>query len=130
MTPEKTHLLFERHKHMFRGKNLSIRENLMPFGFECGDGWYILIDELCSEIERIIDNDEVLKEDFIVTQVKEKFGTLRFYCGPGSEAIYAVINLAESLSQHICESCGSPGRTNHTGWLRTLCPICKNRSEN
>ncbi|MEK7090164.1 MAG: hypothetical protein AAB930_01100, partial [Patescibacteria group bacterium] len=53
-----------------------LTESLMAFGFECGDGWFGLIKKLCEKLK-----DLDLK-DFRVTQVKEKFGGLRFYVGP------------------------------------------------
>jgi hypothetical protein len=56
-----------------------------------------------------------------VTQVKEKFGTLRFYYSGGDEYIEGLVSMAESMSAVTCEECGKPGRTNNNGWLRTLC---------
>ena len=56
-----------------------------------------------------------------VTQVKEKFGTLRFYYSGGDEYIDGLVSMAESMSACTCEECGKPGRTNSGGWLRTLC---------
>jgi len=61
---------------------------------------------------------------FAVQQVKEKFGTLRFYC-VGTEAIHRYIQLAERLSAITCEECGKPGTPNHSGWIRTLCEDCR-----
>lgn len=60
-----------------------------------------------------------------VQQVKEKFGTLRFYCG-GTEAIDKYIHMAERLSAITCESCGKPGKAYDSGWIRTLCDSCRN----
>jgi hypothetical protein len=59
---------------------------------------------------------------FSVSQVKEKFGTLRYYC-PGSDSIYRFVNLAESLSEVTCELCGKMGATTESihGWLSTVC---------
>lgn len=125
MTPINQKLLFDKHKYIFRGKDLSIQENLMPFGFECGDGWFVLIDELCTTIERAIEDNEALKSDFIVVQVKEKFGTLRFYTSPTYDVIHWLIDFAEGMSAKICEQCGNPGETGGHGWLRTLCKVCK-----
>jgi hypothetical protein len=59
-----------------------------------------------------------------VQQVKEKFGTLRFYCG-GTEAIHRYIHLAERLSSITCEDCGKPGTANDSGWIRTQCDDCR-----
>lgn len=56
-----------------------------------------------------------------VTQVKEKYGTLRFYYSGGDEYIDGLVAMAESMSAATCEECGKPGRTNNNGWLRTLC---------
>ena len=57
----------------------------------------------------------------VVTQVKEKFGTLRFYYDGGDEYIDGLVSLAESMSACTCETCGSPGKTVGGGWLTTLC---------
>lgn len=60
---------------------------------------------------------------FAVDQVKEKFGTLRFYC-PGNDMIYRFTSLAEGLSAITCELCGQPGRLGqHHGWYSTRCPL-------
>lgn len=104
----------------------SEREGLYPFpmfGFECGDGWFNLIDELSSKICKMIeDNHPDLKETFMVTQVKEKYGTLSFYVSSAYDDIFDLIDEYESLSAHICESCGKAGELrNHGGWYITLC---------
>jgi len=127
MTPENTKLLFERHNFIFRGRYSPVTQNLMPFGFECGDGWFTLIDELCTTIDRILEQDETLAKDFIVTQVKEKYGTLRFYTSPTPDLIHWVIDFAEGMSAKICERCGNPGKPNNQGWITTLCAKCRER---
>jgi hypothetical protein len=63
---------------------------------------------------------------FAVQQVKEKYGTLRFYCS-GTDAIYRYIRLAERLSAITCEDCGKPGTANDSGWIRTLCDECRHK---
>ena len=48
------------------------------FGCEVGDGWYELLHDMCSEImEAYQKAGEPV--NLVVDQVKEKFGTLRFY---------------------------------------------------
>jgi hypothetical protein len=54
-------------------------------------------------------------------QVKEKFGTLRFYYTGGDDEISGMVRMAESMSGVTCEECGSPGETKGNGWLVTLC---------
>lgn len=57
----------------------------------------------------------------IVRQVKEKFGTLRFYYDGGDDEISGMVRMAESMSGFMCEECGAPGELRHGGWIRTLC---------
>lgn len=62
-------------------------------------------------------------EHFQIRQVKEKFGTLRFYSDGHDAEFSGAVLLAEMMSSSICEWCGAWGAT--TGgkfWLRTLCP--------
>jgi len=61
---------------------------------------------------------------FAVSQVKEKYGTLRFYC-TGNNTIFQYTQWAEYLSSVICEECGKPGKLREGGWLRTLCDACQ-----
>jgi hypothetical protein len=83
--------------------------------FDCNKGWYPLIQKL---IEDLIE----LGWDKQVTQVKEKFGGLRFYINSGSTEIYDRISEAERASYLICEDCGEPGELRKDlGWYFTLC---------
>jgi len=125
MLPEHEKLLFDKYDFIFRGRYLPVTQNLMPFGFECGDGWFTLIDELCTTIERILIDDPELARDFIVTQVKEKYGSLRFYTSPTPDVIFWLVEFAEAMSATICDSCGNPGKPNSGGWIRTLCEKCR-----
>ena len=96
-----------------------------PFcwGFECGDGWEPLIRALSQEVETIIvAMPEKERKKFRVKQVKEKFGTLRFYMGIAHDGIHAAIEKAEAASAVTCESCGKPGCSrNNGGWISVLC---------
>jgi len=58
------------------------------------------------------------------SQVKEKFGGLRFYMTCGTDEIYDLTDKAEALSYKTCEECGKPGEERHGGWIRTLCDYC------
>jgi hypothetical protein len=57
----------------------------------------------------------------VASQVKEKFGTLRFYINGGDDYIYGLISMAESMSSVTCEICGKPGTVNGGSWLSTRC---------
>ena len=59
------------------------------------------------------------------TQVKEKFGSLRFYYNGGDEYIMGLVSMAEGISSHTCEECAAEGTQNDTGWIHTLCDPCR-----
>jgi hypothetical protein len=60
-------------------------------------------------------------DQVIATQIKEKFGTLRFYYHGGDEYIEGIVRMAESMSATTCEVCGAHGKQRGGGWIRTLC---------
>lgn len=58
-------------------------------------------------------------------QIKEKYGTLRFYYSGGDEQVAGMVAVAEAMSSVICEGCGSPGSKTRSGWIRVLCDTCR-----
>ena len=50
------------------------------WGCECSNGWYKLLHECCQKIMDRYEQ-EGLSIDFVPAQIKEKFGSLRFYYG-------------------------------------------------
>ena len=173
MRKELDEKLCKDHPKIFANRDGDMKETAMCWGFECGDGWYEIINSLCYLIqgridwhnnrrERAIKYNEMIKQaqagDFtlfdayyagykpdwitetkkristqkllevsepmpqvVAEQVKEKFGTLRFYTNLSDDYISGAISMAESMSANICEECGKPGRSNNTGWLRVRC---------
>ena len=94
----------------------------MCWGFECGDGWFDLIDTLCATIQGYIDNNPSKNiPQVTVDQVKEKFGTLRFYTTGGDNMTRGMIWMAENMSGRVCEVCGKPGKIRSGGWVQTRC---------
>ena len=57
----------------------------------------------------------------IAVQVKEKFGTLRFYYDGGDDYVRGLVSMAEWASAHTCETCGERGKIRGTGWLYVSC---------
>jgi hypothetical protein len=146
---------------IFKDRNADMRTTAMCWGFECGDGWYNILDTLCGLMtseyrgaqsrydfikdrvgEKMYGNAsgdvitqekiDYLKEDMdneatkvpVASQVKEKFGGLRFYCSNGAtDKHWSFISFAESMSYVTCEVCGSPGKRYTDGWHKTLCDI-------
>jgi len=96
-----------------------------------GPGWFLILDELFTGLRAIGFTGQF-------GQVKEKFGMLRVYLGPGeadSDEVWKkaseLVRHAERASATICELClggvvgklmrkgGLPG-----GWMMTLCDKC------
>jgi hypothetical protein len=86
------------------------------------DGWRDLLERACVRIRAAVQADA---GTFHAAQIKEKFGTLRFYWeGALSQEAMALveeaIDLAEARSACTCEICGEPGRL-YGGWVTTRC---------
>jgi hypothetical protein len=89
------------------------------WGFECGDGWYDLVDALCLNLQHATKNGA---PQVVASQVKAKFGTLRFYVGGRNDEQAGMIQLAETMSARICEMCGNRGKLIRGDWIKTRCP--------
>ena len=167
-------LLCEKYPKMMVNRDKPMMETCMCWGFECGDGWFNILDQLMGNIQHHIDwkekqrtsamaynlmaaqakegnfdlfddsmkdlnnpeykakrLSEVIAGDFrsvpesipqvTLDQIKEKFGTLRFYYTGGDDIIDGMVRMAESMSAVTCETCGNLGQQRGGGWIRTLC---------
>jgi hypothetical protein len=182
MRQELDKLLCEKYPKMMVNRNLPMQETCMCWGFDCGDGWFNILDQLMGNIQHHIDwkekqrngaikynemaaqakagnfdlfeedmkalpNDEykekrlaeIVAGDFrkvpdsipqvTLDQVKEKFGTLRFYYSGGDEYISGMVSLAESMTGVTCEECGNVGERRGGGWVHTYCTPCEQARE-
>lgn len=100
--------LIEKHNKILSGIYLEI-----------GEGWYPLIDKLCSYLQFHTDFNK--QPQVTAAQIKEKFGTLRFYECAADARQREVISFAEYLSGSICDVCGAPGKARQGGWIVTRC---------
>lgn len=130
MDKEHTEYLFKEYPKLFPEKDRdSLHQSLMAFGFDCGDGWFNIIDMLCKSIQEYT-VDKKLQP--VVTQVKEKFGGLRFYISSGDDHIFNMISKVEDLSYETCEECGRINTAKLREdrlWIRTLCDECSDNRE-
>lgn len=91
--------------------------------FECGTGWTKIIADLSDKIEAILEKHPEYQEVYAV-QVKEKYGTLRFYMSSETDEIIDLISDAEALSSQTCENCGAPAKMRGKRWLHVTCDKC------
>lgn len=141
--------LFKKYSKIFRQKDLPMSQTALCWGIDCPDSWYLLIDKLCEKIQSFIKSNK-LPFQIEATQVKSKFGGLRFYNSVKwtkakiteveiqkfniyGETIEGMISFAEHLSYSICEECGVFNDTvksrNINGWWTTLCNECSKKKE-
>lgn len=122
MSPELTKQLYDKFPDLFKEKDLPPEQSNMCWGFECSDGWYNIIFTLCSLIQIHQKSQKPDYKPVVVQQVKEKFGTLRFYYTGGDDIIFGMVAYAEAISGMTCEVCGDRGTTDwKKSWVRTVC---------
>lgn len=124
---------------IFRDMYGPVDKTCMHWGIQCDDGWFHILDILCSTIQNRIEQQISYSDagylfegktdpipQVIAKQIKEKLGMLVFYYEGGDAVISEIVNTLTNISPHICEKCGimneTVGRT--TGWIRSLCPKC------
>jgi hypothetical protein len=102
------------------------------------DGWLPIVDKLCGSIQDYVDNtydwingEKEAKGQVRCTQMKEKFGGLRFYTDSGDDYVEGMIRMAEFLCENTCQDCGSEENIGKTrGWIYTICKSCADKREN
>jgi len=170
MSPDLDRQLCDKYPEIFADRYKSPQESCLAFGIECGDGWYDILDKLCAAASRVwttsfeVDKDDAVKlaikessiggyfvevpaPQLVADQVKEKFGTLRFYYHlefepnivelgkkyPDAAGIIdrynsffdGIVHMAETMSAHTCELSGLKGEMHVSGgswggWYKTL----------
>lgn len=128
MNRENTVRLCSDFPYLYRGRKKSLKESLMSFGFECGDGWFEIIYRLSQSIEAIARKNglDPTSDDWPeAVQVKEKFGTLSFYLKGSAAPYLKQIIEAHEQSSKTCELCGKPGKLTGQSWIRVLCTNCQ-----
>lgn len=84
-----------------------------------GRGWYGLIEDALEAIDASLRPED--REGFAISDIKEKYGTLRIYCDNAPDAVEAIIEIAERRSATTCDRCGDHGRVGGRGWLACRC---------
>ena len=85
------------------------------------DGWRIAFGEqLCAELKEELDRAGYT-DQYRIAQIKEKFGSLRWYDFGNTEHGCDIIHKYERISERTCVRCGKPATRITTGWI---CPYC------
>ncbi len=120
--PEWRQALVESYPDLFHPVGPSLTAPGLP---AVGDGWRDLLERACARVRAAI---RLKGGSFRVTQICEKYGTLRF-CWEGTlsrEAagrVEEAIDLAEARSATTCDVCGELGALRAGDWLATRCDV-------
>lgn len=175
MSPSLDIQLCEKYPKIFADRFAKPTDSPVAFGIQCGDGWYKVIDMLCMAASNVystgirIDKEDAAKygiespddevgeryyftvesPQIVASQIKEKFGSLRFYYRlefdnrvneliksekyPDLQRIVenfyvyfdGIVHMAEILSINTCEDTGREGELHvsnggKNGWYKTL----------
>jgi hypothetical protein len=121
MKRELDEYLCKTYPKMMVNRDKPMTETAMCWGFSCGDGWFPILNQLMGNIQSHIDWKNGECPQVTLDQVKEKFGTLRFYYTGGDDYIRGLVSMAESMSGITCEKCGKPGTRTGGSWIKTAC---------
>lgn len=91
---------------------------------EIPEGWRNAFGlQMCEDIREALLNEggKELLNSYQIMQIKEKFGTLRWYDLSAPKSVHDIIDKYEALSYHTCVNCGKPATKISTGWI---CPYC------
>lgn len=95
------------------------------------DGWRVAFGkQMCEEIRNELIQADCLGE-YRITQIKEKFGSLRWYDFGATEGIRRdIIPKYEQISQRTCIKCGKPATKISLGWISPWCDDCADQIKN
>ena len=91
---------------------------------EMPTGWRIAFGEkMCEEIREVLIKYDYL-DKYRITQIKEKFGGLRWYDNGAPKGVSDIIDKYEQLSYITCITCGKPATLVSKGWISPYCNEC------
>lgn len=79
--------------------------------------------QICKEIKSALKKNKLLYK-YRIVQIKEKFGSLRWYDNGAPEEVYHIINKYENISYNTCICCGKPAKYRTIGWISPYCEDC------
>jgi hypothetical protein len=128
MNEENTKYLFAKFPDLYRQHSLPMTQTAMCWGFSHGDGWFNIIRELSIKLSHYARKNNLKIE---ASQVKEKFGGLRFYLDYNDKVTDKLVEEAEKACSKTCEVCGSTNNVTTSGkcWVITRCEECRKKDQ-
>jgi hypothetical protein len=94
------------------------------------DGWRAAFGlHMCEEIKEELDKieNEQSRSSYRIMQIKEKYGSLRWYTNWTTDGLEKVIAKYEAESCRTCCKCGAPATKISLGWISPWCDECAER---
>lgn len=79
--------------------------------------------QMCKEIKAALKKNHYLYK-YRITDIKEKFGGLRWYDAGAPKEVYDIITKYEQISYRTCIMCGKPATYISRGWISPYCGDC------
>ncbi len=138
--------LVTKYPKLFSDYGEDMKDTPLAFGFECGDGWFNLIEALCGSIQSHCDFINriypPIQIQAVAVQVKEKYGSLRFYLDyhhaenledhdmekfhKTCHFIDGMVSMAEAMSERVCGHCGEAFRLDRNRpFPHSICDACE-----
>lgn len=81
--------------------------------------------QMCDDILAALIESGIKPEDYQIVQIKEKYGSLRWYDNGAPEKVHDVILKYGYLSEHVCINCGKIDvPIYYNGWVYPCCDKC------
>lgn len=95
-----------------------------------GSGWWKAFGlMLCRDIQQALKRGDCV-EKYRISEVKEKYGELRWYSYHETDEISRIIDKYSHVSRHVCWFCGRPDvAITNAGWILPICEECYKKQE-
>ncbi len=90
----------------------------MPSGWRKAFG-----EQMCEEVAEALREADYL-DAYRICDIKEKYGTLRWYDFGAPDKVYGIVDKYENISARTCINCGETATKISQGWISPFCDKC------
>lgn len=84
--------------------------------------------QMCREIRAALRDAGIRPKDYRILEVKEKYGSLRWYDSGGCDETDRILEKYECVSYHTCVCCGRTAPYLSRGWIEPYCRECAEKT--
>ena len=90
---------------------------------EIPKGWNKLFLQICEDIRQPLIDANYLNE-FMFSQIKDKYNRMECYHFGAPEKVCDIINKYSHIASYVCTRCGKPATCETQGWIESFCDDC------